>query len=101
MQERVASFHDTLNTHIDTVSEYANEENGDDFIKDDEVLPIGYEENGDYFGPADAPDIDGIIDQENERTQSDSHDKYIGAEVVLPNSADRNLGKSKEKAEIR
>ena len=54
-------------------------------------MPIGYEENGDYFGPADTPDIDDIIDNENERTQSDSHDKYIGAEVVLPNSADQNL----------
>ena len=28
---------------------------------------------------------------QNERTQSDSYDKYIGAEIILPNSADQNL----------
>ena len=56
-----------------------------------EELPPGYEENGDYFGLEDAPDIDDIIDNENERTQSDSYDKYIGTEIILPNSADQNL----------
>ncbi len=54
-------------------------------------MPIGYEENGDYFGLVDAPDIDDIIDSENERTQSHTYDKYIGAEIVLSNSADQHL----------
>jgi len=46
MKDRVTAYHESLNKHIDSESEYANEENGDDFIKDDEELPIGYEENG-------------------------------------------------------
>jgi len=91
MKERVAKFHETLNKHIDTTPEYANEENGEDFVRDDETVPIGYDDDGDYFGLANAPDIDDVIDNENERTQSDSYDKYIGAEVVLLNSADQNL----------
>jgi len=91
MKARVTACHETLNRHINATSEYVSEESGDDFVKDDETVPIGYEPDGDYFGLAEAPDIDEFIDVENERTQSDSYDKYIGAEVVLPNSADQNL----------
>ncbi len=90
MRERVTAYHDTLNKHIDTMSEFANEDNGDDFVRDDETVPVGYEEGDNYFCPQDAPDIDDIINSENERTQSDSYDKYIGAEIVLPNSADQS-----------
>ena len=91
MKVRVAAYHESLDKYIDAESEYTNGPDGDDFVKDDEELPVGYEENGDYFGSEDAPDIDDIIDNENERTQSDSYDKYIGTEIVLPNSADQNL----------
>ena len=91
MKDRVAKFHETLDKYIDTTSEYANEENGDDFVRDDETVPVGYDDDGDYFGLTEVPDIDEFIDNENERTQSDSYDKYIGAEIVLPNSADQNL----------
>ena len=91
MKDRVADYHESLNRHIDATSEYVNEENGDDFIKDDVPVPMGYEDDGDYFGLPKAPDIDDVIDSENDRTQSDTYDKYIGAEIVLPNSADQNL----------
>ncbi len=91
MKARVTAYHETLNRHIDATSEYISEESVDDFVKDDETVPIGYEPDGDYFGLAEAPDIDDFIDGENERTQSDSYDKYIVAEVVLPNSADQSL----------
>ena len=91
MKDRVKAYHETLDRHINATSEYVNEENGDDFVKDDETVPIGYQDDGDYFGLSEVPDIDDFIDYENERTQSDSHDKYIGAEVVLPNSANQNL----------
>jgi len=90
-----------LNKHIDTVSGYVNDSDGVDFIKDGEMVPVGYEDEDDCFGPPGAPDIDDIIDNENERTQSDSHDKYIGAEVVLPNSADQHLMARVKKVEIR
>ena len=91
MKNRVAVYHESLNKHIDTASEYSNEETGDDFVEDDEAVPIGYQDDGDYSGPSDAPDIDDVIDYENKRTQSDSYDKYIGAEIILPNSADQSL----------
>ncbi len=91
MKNRVAAYHETLNKYINGTSEYASGEDGDDFVKDDVAVPTGYEDDGDYFGQPDVPDIDDVIDNENERTQSDSYDKYIGAEIVLPNSADQNL----------
>jgi len=91
MKNRVAVYHETLDKHINGTSEYASGEDGDDFVKDDVAVPTGYEDDGDYFGPPDVPDIDDVIDNENERTQSDSYDKYIGAEIELPNSADQNL----------
>ena len=91
MQQRVDDYHDTLNKSIDATPEYANEESGDDFVKDDEVVPIGYDDDEDYFGLAGVPDIDEMINSENERAQSDSYDKYIGAEIVFPNSADQSL----------
>ena len=91
MKDRVAKFHETLDMHIDATLEYVYEENGDDFIKDDETVSMVYEDVGDYFGFSEAPDIDKMIDSENERTQSDSYDKYIGAKTILPNSADQNL----------
>ncbi len=91
MQERVAKYHESLNSHIDGESEYSSVENGDDLVKDDVDVPTGYGAEGKYFGLQDKPDIDDVINSENERTQSDSYDKYIGAEIVLPNSADQNL----------
>ena len=80
-----------MNKYIDATSEYANENNGDDFVRDDEVVPIGYQDDSNYFGLQETPDIDEFIDSENERTQSDSYDKYVGAEIILPNSADQSL----------
>jgi len=51
MQERV----------IDAESEYMSGENDADFITDDVALPVGYQENeGEYFGLQDIPDIDDI-----------------------------------------
>ncbi len=100
MKYRAAAYHETLNKHINATSEYVNEKNGDDFVKDDESVPIRYQDDGDCFGLAEAPDIDDLIDGENERTQSDSYDKYIGVEIILPNSADQNL-MAKVKRKIR
>ena len=65
MQQRVAAYHDTLNKNIDATSEYANEESRDDFVKDDETVPIGYDDDEDYFGLADVPNIDEMINNEN------------------------------------
>ena len=65
MRERVTAYHDTLNKHIDTASEYANEEDGGDFIKDDVNVPTGYEDEGEYFGLQDNPDINDVINNEN------------------------------------
>jgi len=55
------------------------------------AVPTGFEDDKDYFGLPDTTDIDDVIDHENERTQSDSYDKDVGAEIILPNSADQHL----------
>ena len=88
MKDRVAAYYETLNKHIDTTSEYANDDHGDDIVKDDVAVPTEFEDDKDYFGLPDTTDIDDVIDHENEGTQSDSYDKYVGAEIILPNSAD-------------
>ncbi len=68
MLERVAAYHETLNKHIDATSEYANEGDGGDFVRDDETVPIGYDDHENCFGLPDAPDIDDVTNNENERT---------------------------------
>ena len=39
---------------------------------------------GSYLGPPETKDIDDILDYSNVRTQSDTYDAFIGAEVALP-----------------
>jgi len=88
MKECVTAYHEALNRNIDAVLEYTNEKDGDDFVNDDVALPIGYqEEEGDYFGLPGVPGIDEMINSENAKTESDSCDKYVGVDVILPNSA--------------
>jgi len=97
MKERVRMYRESLNRNID--AECANEEDDADFITDDVALPIGYQENeGEYFGPEDIPDVDEMIDTENARFEADSYDKFVGAEVILPNRGDLTLmAKAKRK----
>ena len=38
-----------------------------------------------------AKDIDEYIESNNTKTEADSYDKYIGAEVCLPNTAHEKL----------
>jgi len=57
MKERVRIYHETLSRNIDLTSEYNNEEDGDDFITDDVAVPIGYEDEGEYFGPSQILDM--------------------------------------------
>jgi len=91
MQERVRMYHEILNSIIDATSEYINEDDDNDLVKNDVILPPGYEEEDNYFGPPEVPDIDEMINAENAKTESDSYDKYVGADVILPNSADQKL----------
>jgi len=37
------------------------------------------------------PDIDEVIESENARVEADSYDKFVGVDVILPNSADQKL----------
>jgi len=92
IQERVKVYHDTLNQHIDAASEYTRAADDDDFIVDDVTLPVGYQESeGEYFRLPDLPDIASMIDSENARTEADSYDKFVGVDVILPNSGDQKL----------
>jgi len=55
-------------------------------------LPLGNEEKeGDYFGLPGMPDIDEMISSENAKAEADSYDKFVGVDVILPNSADQKL----------
>jgi len=56
------------------------------------ALPVGYEANeGGYFGLPRTPDIGEVIDNENERAESDSYDKVVGVDVALPTEEIRSL----------
>ena len=92
MQERVRVYHGTLNSSIDAASEYIIEDDDKDIVKNDVILPPGYEEEEDnYFGLPGVPDIDEMINAENAETESDSYDKFVGVDVILPYSADQKL----------
>jgi len=92
MQGRVKVYHESLNQHIDAASEYMSGENDADFITNDVAPPVGYQESeGEYLGLQDMPDIDEIIDTENARVEADSYDKFVGAEITLPNRGDQML----------
>jgi len=92
MQDRVKAYHLSLDEHIESQQEYENTEDDQDFTHDDVALPVGYEENeGDYFGLPRTPDIDEMIKSEDAKAEADSYDKFIGVDVVLPNSADQKL----------
>jgi len=92
MRERVRVYNEELNQNINGASKYLNEEDGYDFITDDVALPIGHQENeGGYFGLENMPDIDEVIESENARVDADSYDKFVGVDVILPNSADQKL----------
>jgi len=88
----VRVYHETLNSSIDAAYEYIIEDDENDLVKDDVILPPGYEEEEDnYFGLPGVPDIDEMINAENAKTESDSYHKYVGVDVILPNSADQKL----------
>jgi len=93
MQDRVIAYHVSLEEHIGSGLGCENVEDDNDFTKDDVALPVGYEKEneGEYFGPEGIPDIDETIDTENARTEADSHDKFVGAEILLPNRGDLTL----------
>ena len=92
MKERVRAYHESLNSNIDAVSEYMDEEDDIDFITDDVALPVEYQvEEGEYFGLPRMPDIDEMINSENAKAEADSYDRFLGVNVILPNSADQKL----------
>jgi len=92
MQERLKVYHESLNQYIDAASEYVSGEDDADFITDDAALPVGYQESeGEYFGLQDMPDIDKMIDTENARVAADLYDKFVGVNVILPNSGEQKL----------
>jgi len=37
------------------------------------------------------PDIDEMINSENAKAEADSYDRFVGVDVILPNSADQKL----------
>jgi len=89
MQERVKEYHVLLNEHINSPQEYQDTEDDNDFIYADVALPLGYEEKeDDYLGLPGMPDIDEMISSENANAEADSYDKFVGFDVILPNSAE-------------
>jgi len=73
-------------------NQYTHDSTDVDFIRDDVLAPIGSGfSEGEYFGLEPSPDIDDLIDNENARTEADTYDKFIGVDVVLPNSGDTKL----------
>jgi len=92
MKERVRAYHESLNSNMDAASEYMNEGDDIEFTTDDVAMPVGYQVvEGDYLGLPGVPDIDEMINAEDAKTESDSYDKYVGVDVILPNSTDQKL----------
>lgn len=64
----------------------------DDFVQDDEegITESGYA-IGDYYGLDPMPEIDDVVDSSDERAAADTYDKYVGAEVSLPDPKGMSL----------
>ena len=94
VQERVSEFHKSLDQNINS-NQYTDDSTDMDFIRDDVLSSIGSGfSEGEYFGLEPSPDIDDLIDNKNARTEADTYDKFIDADVELPKSGDTNHGSS-------
>ena len=64
----------------------------DSFINDDEEGIYNGDPNEEgYQGPPDSPEKDEIIDNSDEERAANSYDRYIGAEVVIPDRQGEEL----------
>jgi hypothetical protein len=83
-QQSIQEFHVELDTHT-ADGQYNNDDSIDDFVHDDLDAPqgSGYAE-GEYYGLDPSVDIDDIVDNSDERHATDTYDKYVGAEISLP-----------------
>lgn len=83
IQDEIREYHKCLNQSIGS-DQYDYDDGIDDFVNDDEEAMAGNNFESDYFGLEPLQDLDEIVDNSDERLAQDTYDKYIGAEVSLP-----------------
>lgn len=91
VQEAVKSYHISFDQFL-VQDQYVYPQEDNDFIRDDVEADI-------WFGFSDeelgmllvALDVDKYITADDAETEADTYDKYIGAEISLPNAADNKF----------
>ena len=91
VQATVKDYHVSLNQFLGQ-DQYVYEEENDAFIRDDVQADVGTGFTSEELGMMSvAMDVDNFIRTDDAESEADTYDKYIGAEVVLPNAADEKL----------
>jgi hypothetical protein len=93
VQKTIQVYHSDLESNIGN-NQYDTSLTIDDFINDD-IHSIGSddeeEDDNNYYGLPPSVKIDDVVDNSDARLASDSYDKYIGAELSLPDRKGSNL----------
>ncbi|GFH50498.1 hypothetical protein CTEN210_06974 [Chaetoceros tenuissimus] len=91
VQEAVRSYHTSLDQFLGQ-DQYVYPQEDNEFVKDDVEADIGTGFSDEDLGMMlVALDVDEFVVADDAETKSDTYDKYIGAEISLPNAADNKL----------
>ncbi|GFH56846.1 hypothetical protein CTEN210_13322 [Chaetoceros tenuissimus] len=91
VQEAVKSYHSSLDQFLGQ-DQYIYPQEDNEFIRDDVEADIGTGFSDEDLGMMlVALDVDAFVVADDAETESDTYDKYIGAEISLPNAADNKL----------
>lgn len=88
IKSQVHQFHENLDKILGD-DQYTSDDLDIDFVHDDVKATVGYDEvnEGNYMGLEESPELDDVVDNSDDRSMADTYDRYVGAEVAMP---DRN-----------
>ena len=91
VQASVKEYHASLDLFLGQ-DQYIYDQADNEFIRDDMEAPIGSGFTDEELGMMlIAMDVDEYVEADNAEMEVDTYDKYIGAEICLPNAADEKL----------
>jgi hypothetical protein len=93
VQKTIQVYHSELESNIGS-DQYDTSPTIDDFINDDIDAIRSDDETEDddnYYGLPPSLEIDDVVDNSDARLANDSYDKYVGAELSLPDRKGSNL----------
>ena len=91
VQVAVKEYHVSLDQFLGQ-DQYVYEQEDNEFIRDDVEADVGTGFTEEELGMLMiAMDVDEFVKSDDAESEADTYDKYIGAEIALPNAADQKL----------